>query len=150
VKKDEVTKEAGYGEWSRVSPPRRTCYKGWGQVALCGAVAARNRCVFLCKMCRHIVCVPLTDAEFWRSSLFLLSQKFIKTMSTQTGLHSSISVQTQTGSGGLVTPVAGSIFRPLSQTHISKREFKNEILRSALLDIQLTLFCVCGVMSFLP
>jgi len=24
-----------------------------------------------------------------------------------------------------VTPVAGSIFRPLSQTHISKREFKN-------------------------
>jgi len=67
------------------------------------------------------VCVPLTDAEFWRSSLFLLSQKFIKTMSTQTGLHSSISasVQTQTGSGGLVTPVAGSIFLPLSQTHIS-------------------------------
>jgi len=49
-----------------------------------------------------------------------------------------------------LTPVAGSIFRPLSQTHISKREFKDEILRSALLDIQLTLFGVCGVGSFLP
>jgi len=47
-------------------------------------------------------------------------------------------------------PVAGSIFQPLSQTHISKSDFKNEILSSALLDIQLTLFCVCGVDSFLP
>ena len=45
------------------------------------------------------------------------------------------------------TPVAGSIFQPLSQTHISKSEFKNGI--SALLDIQLTSFCV-GVDSFLP
>ena len=49
-----------------------------------------------------------------------------------------------------MTPVAGSSFGPLFQTHISEREFKNEILRSALLDIQLTLFCVCGVDSFLP
>jgi len=49
-----------------------------------------------------------------------------------------------------LTPVAGSIFGPLFQTHIFEREFKNEILRSALLDIQLTLFCVCGVDSFLP
>ena len=49
-----------------------------------------------------------------------------------------------------LTPVAGSIFGPLFQTHISKLEFKNEILRSALLDIQLTIFCVCGVDSFLP
>ena len=49
-----------------------------------------------------------------------------------------------------VTPVAGSIFGPLSQTHISKRVFMNEISSSALLDIQLTLFCVCGVDSFLP
>jgi len=49
-----------------------------------------------------------------------------------------------------VTPVTGSIFGPLFQTHISKREFKNEILISTLLDIQLTLFCVCGVDSFLP
>jgi len=46
--------------------------------------------------------------------------------------------------------VAGSIFGPLFQTHISKSEFKNEISSSALLDIQLTLFCVCGVDSFLP
>ena len=29
-----------------------------------------------------------------------------------------------------ITPVAGSIFRPLSQTHISKREFKNRIISS--------------------
>jgi len=29
------------------------------------------------------------------------------------------------GGAILLTPVAGSIFRPLSQTHISKREFKN-------------------------
>jgi len=43
------------------------------------------------------------------------------------------------------TPVAGSIFGSLSQTHISKSEFKNEILRSALLDIQVTLLGVCGV-----
>jgi len=50
----------------------------------------------------------------------------------------------------LVTPVAGSIFGPLSQTRISKSKFKNEISSSALLDIQLTLFCVCGVDLFLP
>jgi len=49
-----------------------------------------------------------------------------------------------------ITPVAGSIFGPLFQTHISKRVFMNEISSSALLDIQLTLFCVCGVDSFLP
>ena len=49
-----------------------------------------------------------------------------------------------------VTPAAGSIFGSLSQAHISKSEFKNEILRSALLDIQVTLFGVCGVDSFLP
>ena len=46
--------------------------------------------------------------------------------------------------------VDGSIFQPLSQIHISKSEFKNEISTSALLDIQLTVFCVCGVDSFLP
>jgi len=46
-------------------------------------------------------------------------------------------------------PVAGSINESLSQTHISKSEFKNEILRSALLDIQVTLLCVCGVDSFI-
>jgi len=39
---------------------------------------------------------------------------------------------------------------PLSQTRISKRVFMNEISSSALLDIQLTLLCVCGVDSFLP
>jgi len=49
-----------------------------------------------------------------------------------------------------LTPVAGSIFGPLSQTHISKRVFMNEISSSPLLDIQLTLFCVCGVDLFLP
>jgi len=50
-----------------------------------------------------------------------------------------------------ITPVAGSIFGSLSQTHhISKSEFKNEIWRSALLDIQVTLLCVCGVDSFIP
>jgi len=34
--------------------------------------------------------------------------------------------------------------------HISKRVFMNDISRSVLLDIQLTLLCVCGVDSFLP
>ena len=29
----------------------------------------------------------------------------------------------------IMTPVAGSIFGPLSQTHISKSDFKNEISR---------------------
>jgi len=47
---------------------------------------------------------------------------------------------------------AGSIFGPLSQTHISKKVFMDEISSSAsaLLDIQLTLLRVCGVDSFLP
>jgi len=49
-----------------------------------------------------------------------------------------------------VTPVAGPIFGPLSQTYFSKSEFKNEISSSALLDIQNTLLCVCGVDSFIP
>jgi len=49
-----------------------------------------------------------------------------------------------------VTPVAGSIFGLLSQTHFSKSEFKNEIFTCALLDIQMTLLCVCGVDSFIP
>jgi len=31
-----------------------------------------------------------------------------------------------------------------------RSEFRNEILRSALLDIQVTLLCVCGVDSFIP
>jgi len=34
--------------------------------------------------------------------------------------------------------------------HFSKSEFKNEISSSALLDIQVTLLCVCGVDSFIP
>ena len=51
------------------------------------------------------------------------------------------------GNGTVITPVAGSIFGPLFQTHISKREFKNEILRSALLDIQLTLCLWSGFIS---
>jgi len=49
-----------------------------------------------------------------------------------------------------LTPVAGSIFGLLSQTHFSKSEVKNEILRFALLDLQMTLLCVCGVDSFIP
>jgi len=49
-----------------------------------------------------------------------------------------------------VTPAAGSIFGPLSQTHFSKSEFKNEIPSSALLDIQMTLLCACEVDSFIP
>jgi len=63
VKKDGLTKEAGYMEWARASPSHRTCYKGWGQVALCGAAVARNRCVSLCRMCRYILYVLLTEAE---------------------------------------------------------------------------------------
>jgi len=43
-----------------------------------------------------------------------------------------------------------AIFGPLSQTHISERVFMNKISSSTLLYIQLTLFCVCGVDSFLP
>jgi len=49
-----------------------------------------------------------------------------------------------------LTPVAGSIFGPLSQTQFSKSEFKNEISSSVLLDFQLTLLCVYGVDSFIP
>ena len=49
-----------------------------------------------------------------------------------------------------MTPVAGSIFGLLSQTHFSKSEFKNEICTCALLDIQMTLLFVCGVDSFIP
>jgi len=43
-----------------------------------------------------------------------------------------------------------AIFGPLSQTHFSKSEFKNKISSSALLDIQMTLLCVCEVDSFIP
>jgi len=49
-----------------------------------------------------------------------------------------------------VTPVAGSIFGPLSQTHFSISEFKNEISSSGILDIQMILLCVCGADSFIP
>jgi len=49
-----------------------------------------------------------------------------------------------------LTPVSGSVFGPLPKTHFSKSEFKKEILRSSLLDIQMTLLCVCGVDSFIP
>jgi len=53
-----------------------------------------------------------------------------------------------------LTPVARSIFGPLShqlsQAHFSKSEFKNEISSSALLDIQMTLLCGCGVDFFIP
>ena len=49
-----------------------------------------------------------------------------------------------------LTTVAGSIFRPLSQTSNFRSEFRIEILRSALLDTQVTLLCVCGEDSFLP
>jgi len=49
-----------------------------------------------------------------------------------------------------VTPVARLVFWPVSQTHFSKSEFKNEISSSALLDIQMILLCVCGVISFIP
>jgi len=46
--------------------------------------------------------------------------------------------------------VVGSICEPLSQTQnsTSDSEFKNQISSSALLDIQLTFLCVCGVDSF--
>jgi len=49
-------------------------------------------------------------------------------------------------------PHAGSriIFSTTFQFHISKQVFMNEISSSTLLDIQLTLLCVCGVDSFLP
>jgi len=49
-----------------------------------------------------------------------------------------------------LTPVAGSIFRPLSQTHFSESEFNNEISSYVLLHIQIILLCVCGVDSFIP
>ena len=64
--------------------------------------------------------------------------------------HKAFHPNCQNGLGVIISPIAGSIFRPLSQTHISKRVFMNEISSSALLDIQLTLLCVCGVDSFLP
>jgi len=60
-------------------------------------------------------------------------------------------VSQEPGGRGLhLTPVARSIFGPLSQTHFPKSEFKNEISSSALLDIHMTLLCVCGVDSFIP
>jgi len=65
--------------------------------------------------------------------------------------HKAFHPNCQNGLGVIIiSPIAGSIFRPRSQTHISKRVFMNEISSSALLDIQLTLLCVCGVDSFLP
>jgi len=52
-----------------------------------------------------------------------------------------------------VTPVAGSIFGPPCFPKLFPRTsstFTNEISSSALLDVQPTLLCVCGVDSFMP
>jgi len=49
-----------------------------------------------------------------------------------------------------VTPVAGSIFRPLSRTQRSGSEFSDEILRSALLDIQPTFKCPLEWIHVIP
>jgi len=48
------------------------------------------------------------------------------------------------------TPVAGSIYRPLSRSFFHQRVFTGEISSFALLDIQPTLLCACGVDSFIP
>jgi len=49
-----------------------------------------------------------------------------------------------------LTPVAGSIFRPLSLTQKSGSEFSDEILRSALLDIQPTFKCPVKWIHVIP
>jgi len=49
-----------------------------------------------------------------------------------------------------LTPVAESIFGPLFQSFFHQRDLNRKISSSALLDIQLTLLCVCGVNSFIP
>jgi len=49
----------------------------------------------------------------------------------------------------VITLVAGSI-PPLSRSFFQQQVFTNEISSSALLDIQLTLHCVCKVDSFIP
>jgi len=49
-----------------------------------------------------------------------------------------------------LTPVAGSIFRPLSLTQKSGSEFSDEILRSALLDIQPTFKCPVEWIHVIP
>jgi len=50
----------------------------------------------------------------------------------------------------LVTPVAGSIFRPRSLTQKSGSEFSDEILRSALPDIQPTFKCPVEWIHVIP
>ena len=50
----------------------------------------------------------------------------------------------------IMTTVAGSIFRPLSHTHISKRVYHERDFKFCFLDIQLTLLCVFGVDLVLP
>ena len=49
-----------------------------------------------------------------------------------------------------LTPAAGSIFRPLSLTQKSGSEFSDEILRSALLDIQPTFKCPVEWIHVIP
>jgi len=49
-----------------------------------------------------------------------------------------------------LTPVAGSIFGPLSLTQESGSEFSDEILRSALLDIQPTFKCPVEWIPVIP
>jgi len=49
-------------------------------------------------------------------------------LNIQLNLHNFLAIQKFELFMGIIsdlTPLAGSIFRPLSQTHISKREFKN-------------------------
>jgi len=47
-------------------------------------------------------------------------------------------------------PLAGPIVEPLSSSFFHERVFKNEISSSCLLDIQLTVLCICGVDLFIP
>jgi len=83
--------------------------------------------------------------EFWGIETFH-RRKF----SPATGVRNRDFSPEQNWSGDRRYAGTGSIVGPLFQTHNSKCEFTNKILRSTLLDIQLTLFCVCGVDSFLP
>ena len=50
----------------------------------------------------------------------------------------------------MLTPVAGSIFGPLSRSFLRQRVFTNEISISASGHIPPPLFCVCGMDSFYP
>jgi len=99
--------------------------------------------LFLCSLLSRFVCVSFSS--FVPPGFFQTGSGAFPAAPSARAFDATIHLKTAPEHCVQITLVAESIFGPLSQTHFSKSEFKNEISSSALLDIQITLLCVCGV-----